>query len=145
MQTSIFFSYGVIIIVTAETEPEFPFGIVIGISVSGFFLLATVTIYLVRRRKKGKQRSVWDEMPRDILYPGDEKYELEDKKEGFGRYGEGTICSIETRFEGLGVTNEAARHEDVDVSNDAGQSEETGISDDAVYYDEMGILNKAMQ
>ena len=135
MQTSIFFFYGVIMIVTAETEPEFPLGIVIGISVGGFsVLLATVTtVYLVRRHKKRKQSSVWDEMPRDVSCPGDEKYELDDKKEGVGRYGEGTICSIETRFEGLGV------------SNDAGQFEETGISDDAVYYDEMGILNKAMQ
>lgn len=84
-------------------------------------------------------------MPRDVLYPGEEKFELENKKKGIGRYGEVTISSIEARFDGLGFTNEAARYEDVGISNDKSQSEEMGISDDDVCHDEMGILNKAMQ
>ena len=84
-------------------------------------------------------------MPRDVLYPGEEKFELENKKEGIGRYGEVTISSFEARFDGLGFTNEAARYEDVGISNDKSQSEEMGISDDDVFHDEMGILNKAMQ
>ena len=140
--------YGVIIIVTTKTEPKFPFGVVLGVSCGGLLLFGIIIIYLVRRcqrRKKVKQRRFWDQMPRDVLYPGEEKFELEDKKEGIGRYGEVTISSIEARFEGLGFTNEAARHEDVGISNDKSQSEEMRISGDDVYHDEMGILNKAMQ
>ena len=148
MQKSIFFYY-VIIIVTTKTEPTFPFGLVIGIiGCGGLFLLCIITIYLVRRyqrRKKKKQRRIWDQMPRDDLYPGEEKFELGDKKEGIGRYGEVTISSIEARCEGLGFTNEAARCEDVGISNDTGLPEEMRISGDDVYHDEMGILNKAMQ
>ena len=143
-----FFFYHVIIIVTTKTEPTFPFGLVIGIICGGLFLLGIITIYLVRRyqrRKKEKQRRIWDQMPRDVLYPGEEKFELEDKKEGIGRYGGVTISSIEARFEGLGFTNEAARYEDVGISNATGLPEEMGISGDGVYHDEMGILNKAMQ
>lgn len=131
-----------------ETEPKFPFKVVIGISCGGLFFLALITVYMIRhcqRRKKAKQRRFLDEMPRDDLYPGDERYELEDKMEDIARHGEVPVSAIGGRFEGLGLTNEAARYEDVGISNDTGQSEEMGISNDAVCYDEIGIMNKAMQ
>ena len=95
-----------------------------------------------QRRKKVKERDFWEEMPRDDLYPGDEKYELEDKKEDIGKV---TISPVKAHFEGLGVTNEAVRYEDVGISTYTSQSEEMGISDNAVNCDGIGIWNEAMQ
>jgi len=108
MKTSIFF-------ITSKPEPKFPWAAVIGGSSGALFLLGLV-IFLVpryQRRKKAKQRSYWEEMPRDELYPGDEKYEMEDKNEGISYYGEITPLPTEARSEGLGLTNEAARLEDL--------------------------------
>lgn len=129
-------------------EQQFPFKVVVGVSCGGLFILALITIFLVRRcqrRKKAKQRRYLDGMPGDVAFSRAEKYELEDQKEDIVRYEEVAISAIGVRYEGLGVTNEAARYEEVGVSNGAGQSEEIGISNDAVRYDEIGILNKAMQ
>ena len=108
MKTSIFF-------ITSETEPNFPWDAVIGGSCGVLFVLG-LAIFLVpryQRRKKAKQRSFWEEMPRDELYPGDEKYEMEDKNEGICYYGEITPLPTEARSEGLGFANDAARLEDL--------------------------------
>lgn len=57
-------------------------------------------------------------MFRDVLYFGEEKFELEDKKEGIGCYGEVIIFFIEVCFDGLGFINEVVCYEDVGILND---------------------------
>ncbi|XP_078371975.1 von Willebrand factor D and EGF domain-containing protein-like isoform X3 [Oculina patagonica] len=142
------------------TKPKISFAVIIGISCGGVFLLALVTVCVIRhcqRRTNGNRTRVSDGMPAEVSFPKSEKYELEAKKEDIVRYEEVQISAIDTHYEELGISNEAVRYEklgtsgeaaryvEVGNSTDAGQYDEIGISNDAAVYEEMGILNEAMQ
>lgn len=101
--------------ITTETEPKFPLAVVIGGSCGGLFLVGLAICLVVRYQpcKRARQRSLWQEMPRDDLYPGSSEYELEDRRESIRYYGEITPLHTGARSVGLGHTNEAARYEDL--------------------------------
>ena len=99
MRTFIFL-YDAIITVTTKTEAKFPFGVVLGISCCGLLLLGIIYHYLPCSALPTSQKGEAEALSKVVLYPGEERFELEDKKEGIGRYGEVAISSIEACFEG---------------------------------------------
>ena len=68
---------------TKEDERKLSFAIIIGISFGGFFIVALITILLVRhcqRKKLLEKRNHSNVMPSDEAFPNRRKYEVEKGK-----------------------------------------------------------------
>ena len=68
---------------TKEDERKLSFAIIIGISFGGFFIVALITILLVRHCKKKKlleKRNHSNVMPCDEAFPNRQKYEVQNGK-----------------------------------------------------------------
>ena len=68
---------------TKKDERKLSFAIIIGISFGGFFIVALITILLVRHYQKKKlleKRNHSNVMPSDEAFPNRQKYEVEKAK-----------------------------------------------------------------
>ena len=68
---------------TKKDERKLSFAIIIGISFGGFFIVALITILLVRHCQKTKlleKRNHSNVMPSDEAFPNRQKYEVEKAK-----------------------------------------------------------------
>ena len=142
-------------------ESKVPLPLIIGVSCGGIFVLAVLSIFLIRychRRKILSRRRVSDVMPTEVSFPNSEKYELQgtESKEDIVRYEETSVWKNTVSCEELGISQDAARYEKLPFSNGASHQEvgilnagcdsrEIRISYDNLRLKEMGILKKSEQ
>ncbi|XP_078371962.1 von Willebrand factor D and EGF domain-containing protein-like isoform X7 [Oculina patagonica] len=131
---------------TKEGKQKIPYPVIIGVSCGGVFVLALISICLIRychQRKVVTQRRVSDGMPSEMAFPKPEKYELQEtgSKEDIVRYEEIAMWNESARYEELGILQDSARYEKLGFSNATYQ--EAGIPNAAGDYQEIGIPNAA--
>jgi len=119
---------------TEEDKEKIPYPIIIGVSCGGIFLLAILSICLIRfcNRAKKVRRKCSGVMPTEVPFPKPEKYELQEteSKEDVVRYEE------------IGLWNDTVRYEGLNILPDAVQCEKLGFTNAAIYQ-EVGIPNAA--
>lgn len=142
-------------------ESKVPLPLIIGVSCGGIFILAVLSVYLIRychRRKMLSRRRVSDVMPTEVAFPNPEKYELQEteSKEDIVRYEETSMWKNTASYEELAISQDAARyeklpfangatHQEVGISNVGRDSREIRISYDDLRLQEMGVLKKFEQ
>ena len=145
-------------------ESKVPLPLIIGVSFGGIFILAVLSVYLIRyyhrchRRKMRSRRRVLDVMPTEVAFPNPEKYELQEteSKEDIVRYEETSMWKNTASYEELAISQDAARyeklpfangatHQEVGISNAGRDSREIRISYDDLRLQEMGVLKKFEQ
>ena len=146
---------------TTDDKQKVPYPVIIGVSCGGIFVLALLSIFLIRychRRKVVSRGRVSDGMPADVAFPKPEKYELQEteSKEDIVRYEEIAMWNDGVRYEGLGIVQDAARYEklgfssvatyqEVGTPNTANDYQEIGIPNSAGDYQEIGISDGALR
>jgi len=145
---------------TEEDRWKVPYPIIIGVSCGGIFVLAILSVCLIRfcnRAKKVRRRGS-GVMPTEVPFPSPEKYELQEteSKEDVVRYEEIGLWNDTVRCEGLeilpdavhyeklGFTN-AAIYQELGIPNAAGDYREIAASKDAVDHQEIGNLNDGLR
>ncbi|XP_022787244.1 protein eyes shut-like [Stylophora pistillata] len=132
---------------TNDAKEKLHYPIIIGASCGGIFVIALVSICLVRhcqRQKRLQRRRVSSGMPSEVPFPNQEKYELKETRS------KEDIVS----FEELGLwkatgNNEkskgGARYQEVGIANMASDNydQEIGTTSDPERYQEIGIVKKA--
>lgn len=109
---------------TKQDKGKVPYAIVIGVSCGGIFVLAVLSIYLIRycrRRKMLSLRRVSDMMLADVICPNPEKYALREteSKEDTVRYEETGMWKDTVRQEELAILQDATRYKKSEFSNGA--------------------------
>ena len=147
---------------TKEERRKVPYPIIIGVSCGGIFILAAVSIYLLRichRRKMASRGRNSCVMPTKVSVQNPEKYELQqtESKEDIVRYEEIGMWTDNVCYGKLPVSHDAAGYEKLNFSTGAIYQEQLGIpnvggdyqeiciSNDAVRYQETGFLKKPGQ
>ena len=134
---------------TKGDKVKLPYPVIIGVSCGGIFVLAILSILLIRychRRKIVSNRRVSDGMPANGAFPKPEKYELKETeaKKDVVRYEEIAMWKDPVRYEELGVFRDAADYEKLDFSNGT-TYQEIGIPNVADENQEIGISKDALR
>ncbi|XP_022807283.1 von Willebrand factor D and EGF domain-containing protein-like isoform X1 [Stylophora pistillata] len=144
---------------TKEDKVKVLYPIIIGVSCGGIFMLAVLSIYLIRhshrRKMVGCRRNLCG-MPTEVAFPNPEKYELQEtkSKEDIVRYEEIGMWNDDVGHDKSQVSQDAVGYEKLDLSygaiyqepgtpNVGGDYQEVCISNDAPRYQETGFLKKA--
>ena len=146
---------------TKEDKDEVPYPIIIGVSCGGIFVLAILSIYLIRqchRRKMASKRRNSCVIPTEVAFPNPGKYELQEtkSKEDIVRYEEIGMRTDNVCYEKSPISQDASWYESLDFSNSAiyqelgipnvgGDYQEICISKDTLRYQETGFWKKAGQ
>lgn len=145
---------------TKDAEGKLPYPLIIGTSCGGIFVLALVSICLVRycySLKKPDRRQVSNGMPSEVCRPNPDKYELKEArfKEDIvsyeelgvwkhdGMYEKLHFSNGETRYQEVGLHNMAADYQEIGKPNNAGYNQEIGSEDNPERYVQIDIFKKA--
>nr|XP_058945176.1 von Willebrand factor D and EGF domain-containing protein-like [Pocillopora verrucosa] len=119
---------------TEDSKEKLPYPLIIGASCAGIAVLVFISIYLVHRHQRYKERSrKWSSsvMPSDVSFPDREKYELKE-----------VHCKEDIiSYEELGVWKNADSNDKFHFSNGAVRYHEVGSHNMAADYQEMGNPN----
>ena len=146
---------------TIEEKGKVQFSIIIGVSCGGIFVLAVLSVYLIRhchrRKMASRRRDSWV-MPTKVAIRHPEKCELQqtESKEDIARCEEIGMWTDNVCYEKLPGSHDAAGCEKLNFSNKANYQElgianvggdypEICISNGALRYQETGFLKRAGQ
>ena len=129
-----------------EDKGKVSYPIIIGVSCGGIFVLAVLSIYLIRRchRRKMSARRNSCVVPSEVAFPNPGKYELEEtkSKEDIVKYEEIGMWTDNVCYEKLPTSQDTAGYEKLDLSNGA-IYQELGIPNVGCDYQEICISNDA--
>ena len=98
---------------TEDSKEKLPYPLIIGASCAGIAVLVFISIYLVHRHQRYKERGrkcSSSVMPSEVSFPDPEKYELKEAH-----------CSDEAvRYHEVGIHNMAADYQEMGNPNDVG-------------------------
>lgn len=124
---------------TEDSKEKLPYPLIIGASCAGIAVLVFISIYLVHRHQRYKERNrkrSSSVMPSDVSFPDREKYELKEArcKEDIISYEELGVWKNDDSNDKFHFSNGAVRYHEVGIHNMAADYQEMGNPNDVGYH-----------
>lgn len=124
---------------TEDSKEKLPYPLIIGASCAGIAVLVFISIYLVHRHQRYKERNrkcSSSVMPSEVSFPNPEKYELKEAhcKEDIISYEELGVWKNADGDDKFHFSDEAVRYHEVGIHNMAADYQEMGNPNDVGYH-----------